>query len=129
MSTAGGVLRRFYDAVQRRDMQAARACLADDMVFEGLFETYPNADAYMATLTQLMKIVARLNVKVIIGEGDNAAIFMDMVTAEPVNATTLVAEWHQVENGRIVRAQSAFDGRPFAAMFEGATRRRPREEK
>ena len=128
MSTAGTVLRRFYDAVQRRDMQAARACLASDMVFEGLFETYPNADAYLATLTQLMQIVTHIDVKVIIGEGDNAAIFMDMVTAGPINATTLVAEWHQVQNGRIVRAQSAFDGRPFAAMFEGVTRRHPREE-
>jgi len=34
-----------------------------------------------------------------------------------VNATTPVAEWHQIRNGKIVRAQSAFDGRPFAAMF------------
>jgi hypothetical protein len=47
----------------------------------------------------------------------NAAIFMDMVAEGPVNAITLVAEWHQVRNGKIVRAQSAFDGRPFAAMF------------
>jgi hypothetical protein len=38
----------------------------------------------------------------------------------PAPATTLVAEWHQVKNGKIVRAQSAFDGRPFAAMFAGA---------
>jgi ketosteroid isomerase-like protein len=117
MANAGAVLREFYDAVQRRDMQAARALLADDMVFVGLFETYPNADAYIATFTQLMQIVTRLDVKTIIGEGDEAAIFMDMVTTGPVEATTLVAEWHQVRNGRIVRAHSAFDGRPFALMF------------
>jgi hypothetical protein len=40
--------------------------------------------------------------------------------AAPAAATTLVAEWHQVQNGKLVRAQSAFDGRPFAAMFAGA---------
>jgi hypothetical protein len=34
-----------------------------------------------------------------------------------VKATTFVAEWHTVRDGRIVRAQSAFDGRPFAALF------------
>jgi hypothetical protein len=61
-----------------------------------------------------------LDVKTITGEGDEAAIFMEMVTSGPVEATTLVAEWHQVRNGRIVRAQSAFDGRPFAAMFARA---------
>jgi len=122
MQNAGAVLKQFYDAVIARDMQKARSYLADDMVFVGLFETYPNADAYVATFTQLMQIVKRIDVKTIIGEGDNAAIFMDMVTEGPVNATTLVAEWHQVKNGRIVRAQSAFDGRPFAAMFAGGGR-------
>ena len=120
MPNAGAVLKQFYDAVIARDMHKARSYLADDMVFVGLFETYPNADAYIATFTQLMQIVKRLDVKTIIGEGDNAAVFMDMVTEGPVNATTLVAEWHQVKNGKIVRAQSAFDGRPFAAMFAGA---------
>lgn len=117
MEDAGAVLRNYYDAVIARDMKRARALLADDMVFVGLFETYPNADAYIATFTQLMQIVTRLDVKTIIGEGENAAIFMDMVTKEPVPATTLVAEWHVVRNGKIVRAQSAFDGRPFAKMF------------
>ena len=120
MQNAGTVLRQFYDAVIQRDMARARTYLDDKMVFVGLFETYPNADAYIATFTQLMSIVTRLDVKVIVGEGDNAAIFMEMVTTAPAAATTLVAEWHQVRSGKIVRAQSAFDGRPFAAMFAGA---------
>lgn len=114
---AGTILRQFYDAVQSRDMAKARTYLDDHMVFVGLFETYPNADAYIATFTQLMRMVTRLDVKTIVAEGDNAAIFMDMVTTDPVPATTLVAEWHQTRGGKIVRAQSAFDGRPFAAMF------------
>jgi ketosteroid isomerase-like protein len=117
MQNAGAILRQFYDAVIQRDMARARTLLADDMVFVGLFETYPNADAYIATFTQLMSIVTRLEVKVIVGEGENAAIFMEMETTAPAAATTLVAEWHQVKDGKIVRAQSAFDGRPFAAMF------------
>jgi SnoaL-like protein len=120
MQNAGTVLRKFYDAVIQRDMARARTYLDDKMVFVGLFETYPNADAYIATFTQLMSIVTKLDVKVIVGEGDNAAIFMEMVTTAPAAATTLVAEWHQVNSGKIVKAQSAFDGRPFAAMFVGA---------
>jgi SnoaL-like protein len=119
MQHAGTILRQFYDAVTQRDMAKARSYLDDNMVFVGLFETYPNADAYIATFTQLMQIVTRLEVRVIIGEGENAAIFMEMETTAPAAATTLVAEWHQVRNGKIVRAQSAFDGRPFAAMFAG----------
>jgi hypothetical protein len=116
---AGTVLKQYYDAVQRRDMAGARSYLHDNMIFVGLFATYPNADAYIATFTQLMNIVKRLDVKVIVGEAENAAIFMEMETIAPAPATTLVAEWHQMRNGKIVRAQSAFDGRPFAAMFAG----------
>lgn len=121
--SAGTVLRQFYAAVQQRDMTKARRYLADDMTFMGLFETYPDADAYIATFTGLMQIVSRLDVKVIIGDGDNAAIFFEMTTAAPVAATTLVAEWHETRNGKIVRARSAFDGRPFATMFAGAPTR------
>lgn len=117
ISNARTILTRFYDAVRQRDMAKARTYLADDMVFVGLFETYPNADAYIATFTQLMSIVTRLDVKVIIGEGDDAAIFMEMETTAPAPGVTLVAEWHHIRNGKIARAQSAFDGRPFAAMF------------
>ncbi|HUL64468.1 MAG TPA: nuclear transport factor 2 family protein [Burkholderiaceae bacterium] len=117
MENAGTILRQFYAAVTQRDMTKARTYLADDMVFVGLFETYLNADAYIATFTQLMQIVTRLDVKTILGEGDNAAIFMEMETTAPAPAVTLVAEWHQIRDGKIVRAQSAFDGRPFAAMF------------
>ena len=49
METAGAVLQKFYAAVVKRDLAAARACLADDMIFEGLFETYGSADEYMRT--------------------------------------------------------------------------------
>lgn len=114
---AAHILRQFYDAVIKRDFSAARRCLADDMVFVGLFETYPNADAYIRTLTGLMSITTRLEIKTIVGTGDQAAVFFELDTTAPAEATTLVAEWHQTRAGKIVRAQSAFDGRPFEKMF------------
>jgi len=119
MATAGEVLKGFYQAVVQRDFKKARTFLGDDMVFAGLFETYPNADAYLAALTGLMQITVRLDIKAVIAEGRNVAVFFELVTKEPAKATTLVAEWHQVEGGKIVHAQSCFDGRPFAAMFAG----------
>ena len=64
----------------------------------------------------------RLEVKTIISEGNNAAIFFELETRAPAAATVLVAEWHQVRNGKIVHARSAFDGRPYAAMFSSAQR-------
>jgi hypothetical protein len=83
----------------------------------GLFETYRNAGEYIAALTGLLQIVIRLDVKKIIAQGDDVAVFFELETKAPAAATTLVAEWHQVRNGKIAHVQSAFDGRPFAAMF------------
>jgi ketosteroid isomerase-like protein len=117
MENAGEVLRNFYAAVLKRDLAAARACLADDMVFEGLFQTYRSADEYMKTFAGLLQITVRLDVKTIIGEGNNAAVFFELETRAPARATVLVAEWHQVKGDKIFHARSAFDGRPYAAMF------------
>jgi hypothetical protein len=64
--------------------------LSDDLVFVGLFETYPNADAYMAALTGLLSITLRLDVKTIIAGGNQAAIFFELETMAPAAAITLV---------------------------------------
>jgi hypothetical protein len=119
MSNSGQILRSFYEAAIKRDMATARSYLSDDLVFEGLFETYPNADKYIETFTGLLQITVRLTIKTIIAEGDQAAIFFELETKAPVEAVTLVAEWHQFKNGKISHVESAFDGRPFAALFAG----------
>lgn len=122
MPNAGEILKKFYAAVAKKDIAAARAYLNDDLVFVGLFETYHNAEEYLAALTGLLQITVRLDVKKIIAEGNDAAVFFELETRAPAEATTLVAEWHQVKNGKISRVESAFDGRPFAAMFAGKKR-------
>jgi len=122
MSNAGEILKQFYAAVVQRDLAAARLYLADDLTFVGLFETYPSADEYLKALSGLMQITVRLDVKKIIAEGEDAAIFFELQTKAPAEATVLVAEWHQCKDGKIVRAQSAFDARPYAAMFTGGAR-------
>ena len=50
MENAAEVLRNFYPAVVQRDLTAARAFLADEMVFEGLFVTYRGAVAGLLML-------------------------------------------------------------------------------
>jgi hypothetical protein len=122
MTNAGDTLKNFYAAVRNRDLTTARRYLSDDLIFVGLFETYRNADQYLTALTGLLSVTTRLDIKVIIAEGNNAAVFFELVTKAPAEATTLVAEWHQINNGKIVHVESAFDGRPFAAMFAGANR-------
>ncbi len=119
MPDAGNIVKQFYEAVRKRDLAVARTYLADDLEFIGLFETYHGPAEYLNALKALLGVTVRLEVKTIIAQGDEAAIFFELQTVAPAAATTLVAEWHQIEDGRIRRVQSAFDGRPFAAMFTG----------
>ena len=116
---AGEVVGKFYEAARKKDLATARTYLSDDLEFVGLFETYHGPAEYIAAFTGLLGVTARLDVKTIIAQGDEAAIFFELETFAPVAATTFVAEWHQVSGGKIRRVQSAFDGRPFEAMFTG----------
>ena len=118
--SGGEILKQFYGAVARRDLASARACLADDLEFVGLFETYRGPDEYLKALAGLLNVTVRLDVKEIVAENNDAAVFFELETKAPAAATTFVAEWHQIKNGKISRVQSAFDGRPFEAMFAGS---------
>jgi limonene-1,2-epoxide hydrolase len=117
---SAATLEAFYDAIVRRDMPQARRYLADDMVYEGIFKTLRGADAYMAVFKSFMEFTTRLDVKLIISDGENAAIFYEMETTRPAHAVTFVGEWHQVRNGLILGARAACDGRPFAPLFPPA---------
>jgi uncharacterized protein (TIGR02246 family) len=118
MQNAGKTVEGFYEAVCARNMTTARTFLDPQLTFYGLFETYRSADEYLKALTGLLSITTSLEVSTIIAEGENAAVFFDLTTTAPAAARTLVAEWHIVRNGKIVQVRSAFDGRPFAAMFD-----------
>jgi len=117
MEKPGDVLKKFYDAVALKDIQTTEKYLSDDLVFYGLFETYHNAKEYLTALNGLLGITVRLDVKTIIAERDEAAVFFELETKAPAASTTLVAEWHKIKDGKIFSVRSAFDGRPFANMF------------
>jgi ketosteroid isomerase-like protein len=117
MQDSGRTVEALYAAIKRNDIASARQYLNPNLTFYGLFVTYRNAEQYLAALSGLLSITTRLDVKTIIAQGEDAAIFFDLETTAPVAATTLVAEWHKVRDGKIVQVRSAFDGRPFEAMF------------
>ena len=122
-SESAETLRKFYEAVVKRDLASARNFLAHDLTFVGLFETYPSADAYLKSLAGLLQVIVRLDVKKIVAQGNDATVFFDLETKAPAEGKVLVAEWHQFKNGKIAHVRSAFDGRPYAAMFAGAGRK------
>jgi hypothetical protein len=67
MQSSGATLKAFYAAVKRKDIATARQYLDPNLIFYGLFETYRNAEEYLAALTGLLSITKRLDVKAMIG--------------------------------------------------------------
>jgi hypothetical protein len=95
MSNAGEILKKFYAAVVKKDIAAARRYLNDDLLFLGLFETYHKAEEYIAALTKLLQVVVRLDVKEIIAEGNDVAVFFELETKAPSSSTRII-KWMQV---------------------------------
>src|SRR5262245_32887121 len=120
MTGSGSTLQSFYEAVTARDLVSAKRYLSDDLVFYGLFETYRGPDEYLNALTKLLQVTVRLDVSKIVSQGADAVILFELETKAPVECTTLVTEWHQVVEGKIILVQSVFDGRRFAAMYSAS---------
>ena len=70
---------------------------------------------YPGDFSSVLRAVQRRDIT----EGNDAAIFFELETKAPAEGTVLIAEWHQFKNGKISHVESAFDGRPYAAMFTG----------
>jgi ketosteroid isomerase-like protein len=125
MDTSGTILKEFYAAIVSRDMARARSYLAEDMVYHGIFKDLPSADAYMAVFQSFMEFTTRLDVQLILSDGEDAAIFYEMETTKPARAVTFVGEWHRIRDGKIIWARAACDGRPFAALFPASSQADP----
>ena len=116
MPSSAETVERYFDAWTSKDFATARSLLHDDLSFRGPIETLDSADALMASLQGLARIVTGAERRGLIEEGDQVSVIYDLHTV-PV-PTAPIAEWYTVRDGKIASVQAFFDARPFAAMFE-----------
>jgi hypothetical protein len=116
MASAKDVVIGFQAAMGRDDWAGARAHLAERIDFVGPFDKFSRPEDYLAALQKLHPIVERVDMHHMFAEGDEVAMFYDLVTNSPAG-TAFVAEWHHVTNGKIDRIRVVFDPRPFAPMI------------
>jgi hypothetical protein len=116
MADAGQVAEEFVSAWTHGQFEQARALLRDDVSFEGPFESFADADTYLASLRQLSAIVETAQAQRVFVDGDDACVIYDLKTT--VVPTSRVCEWFRVRDGRIASISVVFDPRPFAARFE-----------
>jgi len=117
MPTAAETVQRFKQYLGKGDVAQARRLLADDLSFQGPFDTFTSPEPYLEALGKLHHIVERVDVKKMFVDGQDVCLLYDLVTKTPAG-TAFVAEWHQVQDGTIHAIRVVFDARPFAAMFE-----------
>jgi ketosteroid isomerase-like protein len=115
--SAKDVVMGYQTAMGKGDMKAARAFLADDLTFVGPLDTFHSPEPYLQALGRLAPMIERVDMKHAFSDGDEVALFYDLVTKGPAG-TAPCAEWYTVKGNKITHIRVLFDARPFAAMFE-----------
>jgi ketosteroid isomerase-like protein len=116
MASAAQVAEGFFDAWTRKEFEAARSYLRDDLSFEGPIESFTDADSYIASLKQLSAIVTGAERQKVFVDGDDVCVIYDLKT-QPIPSSR-TCEWSRVRDGKIASVSVVFDARPFAPMFE-----------
>src|SRR5262249_56786360 len=110
MPTAVETVQAFMHAMEKGDFVAARECLADDLSFQGPFETFSAPEPYLQSLKKLHHIVARVEVRKMFVDGGDVCLLYDMVTNTPAG-TAFIAEWHQGKGRKMQAIQVDFGAR------------------
>lgn len=118
--SAAEIIQSYQTALGTGDFDTARTFMRDDMSFQGPFDTFTTADDYLGALKQLATIIERIDLKKVFVDGDDVCVLYDMVTKTPAG-TAFIAEWYQVQGGKIAALRAVFDARPFAPLFGGQT--------
>jgi len=120
MSNAKAIVERYIGALYGGDSGTARACLADDVSFQGPAAKFSGADAYMKASAHAVRGVKRLETHKVFVDGPDVAVFYDMYVDHPVGSIA-IADWYHVENDRIAAIRTILDTGPFTAPVAGDT--------
>lgn len=106
----------FFSAWTSGDFDRARELLADDLSFDGPFDTFSDPDTYLASLRRLSSVVIGADKLKSFADGDDACLIYDLRTI-PVPVAR-VCEWYRISGDQIASISAVFDARPFAPLFE-----------
>ena len=99
----------YFDAWLAKDFARLRAVLAEDVDFAGPLGQVTGGDECLRGLEGLATIMTGIQIQKVFRAGSDVLTWYDMATtvADPVP----VANWMQIEDGKITRIRVAFDPR------------------
>lgn len=101
------VVLAFIKGLNDEDFKAARECVADDMIFEGVLGTRNGAEAYFNDMER-MKL--KYEIKMSFQNGNDVAL---MYNIEMSGENIFCAGWYKVKDGKIKSMKVVFDPRPL----------------
>ncbi len=104
-------MRRYFETWNARDFDAFEAQLADDMTFAGPLGSAGGPAECRRGIEGLAKMTDRAEVLTMVSRGPDVLTWFELHTpnADPVP----VANWAQVQDGKILRVRVTFDPRPL----------------
>ncbi len=117
-ATAQALALAYLNAFEKKDKAEVRRLLADEGAFIGPLRSFAGADAFMEAADLFMQLTRKFEIKKVIADGDDVCVFWDYTTIVPSIPVTPVAEWFQIESGKIKYIQLHFNAAPFLAAME-----------
>jgi limonene-1,2-epoxide hydrolase len=101
-----GVVLTFINALNAEDFDAAKNCVRDDLVFEGVLGTREGAEAYFRDME---KMRLKYKIKKTFQDGNDVCLLYDINMS---GTDIFTCGWYQVEQGKIKSLKVVFDPRP-----------------
>jgi len=112
------VVTNYHNAWTSGDMKTARACLADDLDFQGSIDTFNRADDFIAALTMFQKMLSRATLIYSFYSDSGAALLYDCDTMSPAGVIR-TAEFFTVTGGKIKSIRLVFDATELRKLMAG----------
>jgi hypothetical protein len=104
-------MRRYFETWNAHDFDAFEAQLADEITFAGPLGTANGPAECRQGIEGLATLMDRVDVRVMVADGPNVITWFELHVpdVEPIP----VANWAQLEDGRVRRVRVTFDPRPL----------------
>ena len=118
-ASAAAVVHAFLDAIEALDFEAASACLAaDGFFYTSPQNTFRSSREFIANFSRVEPILKSIERHAALSEGNQTGMLLTIHTHVPDLASTRIALWATVLEGRIVRLEFVYDASAYTALFE-----------
>jgi hypothetical protein len=102
------LIETYHQAWTNGDFAAARACLADNLDFQGSIDTFTKADDFIAALSQFRQMLKNITLLKSFYDAEGASLLYDCDSASPAGVIR-TAEFFTVTENKISAIRLVFD--------------------